>query len=83
MTLLYSIAALNNALSVGVFVFNMARSWKWGEQAVPNPWRAQTLEWQTASPPPVDNFDRIPTVSATPYQYGTIGPGPIEGHSTP
>ena len=81
--LFISFAAFNIALSVGVFVFNMARSWKWGEQAVPNPWRAQTLEWQTASPPPVDNFDRIPTVSATPYQYGIVGAGPIEGHSTP
>jgi cytochrome c oxidase subunit I len=81
--LFISFAAFNIALSVAVFVFNMARSWKWGEQAVPNPWRAQTLEWQTASPPPVDNFDRIPTVSATPYQYGIVGAGPIEGHSTP
>ena len=29
-----------------------------------NPWRAQTLEWQIASPPPIENFDTIPTVTA-------------------
>ena len=61
--LFISLAALNIALSVAVFVFNMARSWKRGEQAASNPWRAQTLEWQTSSPPPIDNFDRIPTVT--------------------
>jgi cytochrome c oxidase subunit 1 len=83
--LFISLAAFNIALSVAVFVFNMARSWKRGEQAASNPWRAQTLEWQTASPPPIDNFDRIPTVTALPYQYGSIdiggGPAPAEGRS--
>ena len=83
--LFISLAAFNIALSVAVFVFNMARSWKRGEQAASNPWRAQTLEWQTTSPPPIDNFDRIPTVTALPYQYGSIdiggGPAPAEGRS--
>jgi cytochrome c oxidase subunit I len=83
--LFISLAAFNIALSVGVFVFNMARSWKRGEQAASNPWRAQTLEWQTTSPPPIDNFDRIPTVTALPYQYGSIdtggGPAPADGRS--
>jgi cytochrome c oxidase subunit 1 len=63
----------------------MARSWKRGEQAVPNPWRAQTLEWQTLSPPPIENFDQIPTVTGTPYQYGSIDGGgrgvAVEGRS--
>jgi cytochrome c oxidase subunit I len=81
--LFISIAAFNIALSVAVFVFNMVRSWRRGEQAAPNPWRAQTLEWQISSPPPVDNFDRIPTVTATPYQYGGLGAAPAEGHSVP
>jgi cytochrome c oxidase subunit 1 len=83
LNLFVSIAAFNIALSVAVFIINMARSWRQGEQAGPNPWRAQTLEWQVASPPPVDNFDRIPTVTATPYQYGSPGPAPVEGHLAP
>ena len=74
--LFISIAALNIALSVAVFVFNMVRSWRRVELTVANPWRAQTLEWQVASPPPVENFDRIPTVSGTPYEYGGLGAAP-------
>jgi len=79
--LFVSIAAFNIALSVAVFIFNMVRSWQRGPRAVANPWRAQTLEWQIASPPPIENFDQIPTISATPYQYGTLGAAPAEGRS--
>ena len=81
--LFVSLAGLNIALSMAVFVFNMVRSWRRVELAVPNPWRAQTLEWQVASPPPVENFDRIPTVSETPYQYGGIGAAPAPGQAAP
>ncbi len=81
--LFISIAAFNIALSVAVFAFNMVRSWRRVELTVANPWRAQTLEWQVASPPPLDNFDRIPTVSATPYQYGSLGEAPAAGSSVP
>jgi cytochrome c oxidase subunit 1 len=27
-----------------------------------DPWQGNTLEWATSSPPPVHNFDRLPTV---------------------
>ena len=30
--------------------------------AGPDPWKANTLEWFTASPPPVNNFDVVPLV---------------------
>jgi cytochrome c oxidase subunit 1 len=40
-----------------------------GEEAPDNPWGAKTLEWQTASPPPHENFDYEPTVTAGPYEY--------------
>jgi heme/copper-type cytochrome/quinol oxidase subunit 1 len=33
-----------------------------GRIAGPDPWRANTLEWFTPSPPPQHNFDVIPTV---------------------
>jgi cytochrome c oxidase subunit 1 len=80
-----SFAAFNIFLSVAVFVFNIVRSWRRGPQAASNPWRAKTLEWQTASPPPILNFDHIPSVTTGPYEYGS-GPligVPAEGRSSP
>ena len=70
--LFVSIAAVNIALSVGVFVYNMVRSAMRGEKAAANPWGAYTLEWQVSSPPPIDNFDHIPTITGAPYPYGTL-----------
>ena len=42
-----------------------------------NPWRALTLEWQVSSPPPIFNFDAVPTVVGGPYEYGV--PGAVHG----
>ena len=42
-----------------------------------NPWRALTLEWQVTSPPPIFNFDAVPTVVGGPYEYGV--PGAVHG----
>jgi cytochrome c oxidase subunit I len=35
---------------------------KRGEIAGDNPWNAWTLEWATTSPPPTDNFERLPPI---------------------
>jgi cytochrome c oxidase subunit 1 len=73
LNLFVSLMAVNIALSVAVFAFNMVRSWRGRRVAeADNPWDAQTLEWVCVSPPPIENFSQIPTVSATPYQYGTL-----------
>jgi cytochrome c oxidase subunit I len=45
------------ALSVLVFLANVAVSWLAQRPAGRDPWEAQTLEWATASPPPRHNFD--------------------------
>jgi cytochrome c oxidase subunit 1 len=45
-----------------VTVINVLRSTKRGVIAGPDPWKANTLEWFTSSPPPVNNFDVIPRV---------------------
>jgi cytochrome c oxidase subunit I len=50
------------AFGVLVTVINVARSLKRGVVAGPDPWNANTLEWFTTSPPPVNNFDMIPLV---------------------
>src|SRR5215212_289965 len=60
--LLSSIGAFMIAASFLVFVYNVVRSRK-NVTSDPDPWDARTLEWATASPPPVHNFDVEPTVT--------------------
>ena len=55
----------------------MIATWRGGPRAVANPWRALTLEWQVSSPPPIFNFDAVPTVVGGPYEYGV--PGAVHG----
>ena len=50
------------AVGVLVTVYNVFVSIRKGRPAGPDPWRANTLEWFTPSPPPEHNFDVIPTV---------------------
>ena len=50
------------ALGVLVTVVNVVWAMRKGRRAGPDPWRANTLEWFTPSPPPAHNFDVIPTV---------------------
>jgi cytochrome c oxidase subunit 1 len=58
------------AVSTVPFVINVAWSlWK-GESAARNPWRALTLEWQTASPPIIENFEEEPVLWSGPYDFG-------------
>ena len=68
-----SIASFVLGGSMLIFFYNMITSWKHGEPAGDNPWRSMTLEWQVSSPPPVFNFDEIPTVVGGPYEYGVPG----------
>ncbi len=52
------------------FVVNFFRSMRKGEKAGDNPWKATTLEWSAASPPPHGNWKTMPTVHRGPYEYG-------------
>ncbi len=58
------------AISTIPFVINIVWSVFKGEKASRNPWRALTLEWQTASPPIIENFEEEPVLWAGPYEYG-------------
>jgi len=49
-------------LGVLLTVINVARSLKRGTLAGGDPWKANTLEWFTTSPPPVNNFDVVPRI---------------------
>ncbi len=77
LNLFISICAFILGLSTLVFLYNMVASWRGGPRATANPWRALTLEWQVSSPPPVFNFDAVPTVVGGPYEYGV--PGAVHG----
>jgi cytochrome c oxidase subunit 1 len=75
--LVISLASFGLGLSTLIFAYNMIASWRGGARAVANPWRALTLEWQVSSPPPVFNFEQVPTVVGGPYEYGV--PGAVHG----
>jgi len=51
------------------FFINFFRSIASGPKAEANPWKANTLEWVAASPPPHGNFVELPTVYRGPYEY--------------
>ncbi|MGH4000560.1 MAG: cytochrome c oxidase subunit I, partial [Pseudonocardiaceae bacterium] len=74
---LISVSSFIFGLSFLVFLYNIVTSWRHGPKAAANPWRAHTLEWQVSSPPPVFNFDEVPTVVGGPYEYGV--PGAVHG----
>ena len=68
-----SIASFALGASTLLLLYNLIVSWRSGEPAPSNPWRALTLEWQVSSPPPIFNFDAIPQVVGSPYEYGVRG----------
>ncbi|MGH9020364.1 MAG: cytochrome c oxidase subunit I [Acidimicrobiales bacterium] len=44
-------------------------SWKRGVAAGPNPWGANSLEWQVPTPVPLENFEVLPVVTEDPYNF--------------
>ena len=60
--LISTIGSFILALGVGVTLINVLRSLKRGTVAGPDPWKGNTLEWFTTSPPPENNFDVVPRV---------------------
>ena len=69
-----SIAAITTVLAQILFYFNLFWSMFKGKKAPDNPWDATTLEWNTTSPPPHDNFAGVlPTVHRGPYEFAVPG----------
>jgi cytochrome c oxidase subunit 1 len=58
-------------LGVGflIFAWVLIKSLRSGETAPPNPWGSAAFEWQTASPPVLQNFSKDLVVNRGPYDY--------------
>ena len=62
MNMISTIGAFILGFSVLIFLVNVVMSLRSGEIAGDNPWGAWTLEWATTSPPPEENFERVPPI---------------------
>jgi cytochrome c oxidase subunit 1 len=56
-------------LLIGIIIMLVNLFSKKGAKAPDNPWGGKTLEWTVSSPPPHENFDKIPVVSGEPYDF--------------
>jgi cytochrome c oxidase subunit 1 len=73
-----SVCAYLLGASFLIFVVNFAWSIIINPAPAPaNPWDSLGLEWQTATPVPPDNFDRIPIVLNDPYHYSESDAVPV------
>ncbi len=61
-------------LAIGFLLPVLYLTWslKYGPAASDNPFGATGLEWQTPSPPPLENFAKIPIVTTGPYAYDAV-----------
>ena len=72
-----SIAAYFLGAGFGFNLIHILWAWFAGPKVQENPWQAKTLEWQTSSPPPRNNFEELPIVVAGFYSYGEGAPEPV------
>ena len=69
-----SISAFLLGASFILFAFNLMWSMYISPVKAPaNPWDSLGLEWQTANPVPLYNFERIPVIMTDPYRYSEPG----------
>src|SRR5688572_12084081 len=61
-----------SVLGVGLImpVVYLAHSLIAGRAAGDNPWMLPGLEWRTSSPPPTENFEKMPVVTWEAYEFG-------------
>ncbi len=69
-----TILAVGYVLPMVYFLWSM----RYGKVADENPWGAAGLEWMTASPPPIFNFDETPVVTWEAYDYANLKEVPVE-----
>jgi cytochrome c oxidase subunit I len=62
--LISTIGSFVMGLGILVFFVNVVRTRRRGKRAGSDPWVADTLEWFATSPPPPENFERVPYVTS-------------------
>ncbi|MGP0032865.1 MAG: cbb3-type cytochrome c oxidase subunit I [Acidimicrobiales bacterium] len=73
-----SVSAFLLGASFFLFIVNFIWSvYLFPVEAPANPWNSRGLEWQTPTPVPWYNFERIPVVLTDPYHYGEADAGPV------
>ena len=50
-------------------IVNFVKAKKISAAEAKNPWQGLTLEWTVSSPPSLENFDEVPTITSGPYDY--------------
>lgn len=69
------ISTIGSWILVGTifFIFGyLIHALRKGKKATSNPWGGVTLEWHIPSPPPLENFKTIPTVTHEPYDFSQL-----------
>ncbi|HEY7873860.1 MAG TPA: cytochrome c oxidase subunit I [Actinomycetota bacterium] len=80
--LISTIGAFMLTVGIGMTIWNIFSSIRKGNPAGNDPWKSETLEWATTSPPPDYNFAALPTVESRtplwdqPELSGGAGPPP-------
>ena len=60
------------AIALSIIIGNIVYSIFKGKKSPANPWGGVTLEWHISSPPPLENFHEIPTVTHEPYDFSQL-----------
>ncbi|GAB4136048.1 MAG: cbb3-type cytochrome c oxidase subunit I [Planctomycetota bacterium] len=69
---LSTIGALTLATGVALMVGYLLHSLFAGKRAMQNQWGGVTLDWETPTPPPLENFDKEAVVTREVYDYSTL-----------
>ena len=59
-------------VTIILIFWNLIYSLFKGKKANSNPWGGVTLEWSVSSPPPLENFEIVPTVTHEPYDFSQL-----------
>jgi cytochrome c oxidase subunit 1 len=78
-----TIAGFLIAFSILLFLVNLVRSLRAGEEATGNIWEWRSPEWQVPSPAPMHNYPVPLRVVGDPYDYGLPEPYVVIGDPPP